>query len=215
MVSLIICLMMCISVFFLHYLVLTSNFFHHIGYKLRLYYFPVVMMAVLFQPTTLGTRPGFWKILCQLDLENLWFHQSVGGHLKEAKLYSILINKEITPKLKQAWVVSWKKIVVGSIYESLTWKIFWLWSQNYWQKMWNIAMKLKVSSISEEIVLCLRTCRQVQEERLLEFRGNHDTYRFFCCLNRGANSFECICFHPYFYHLFACIGTHFQLCICV
>lgn len=51
--------------------------------------------------------------------------------------------------------------------------------------------------------------------KILELRGNHDTYRFLCCLNRGANSFECICFHPYFYHLFACIGTHFQLCICV
>lgn len=51
--------------------------------------------------------------------------------------------------------------------------------------------------------------------KILGIRGNHDKYRFLCCLNRGANSFECICFHPYFYHLFACIGTDFQLCICV
>jgi len=35
--------------------------------------------------------------------------------------------------------------------------------------MLNIAMKLKVSSISEEFVLCLRICRQVQEQRFLEF----------------------------------------------
>lgn len=206
---------MCTAVFFLHYLVLTSNFFHHIGCKLRWYCLPVVMTTVLFKLTTLVTRPGFWRVPCELDLENLWFHQSVGGHLKEAKLYAILINREITSEWKQALVLLWKYMVVGSIYESLTWKIFLREAQNYWQKMWNVAMKLKVSGISEEIVLCLRTCRQVQEERFLEFRGNHDTYRFLCCLNRGAKSFECICFHPYFYHLFACIGTHFRLCICV
>lgn len=94
-------------------------------------------------------------------------------------------------------------------------KYFLLWSQNYWQKMWNEAMKLKVSSISEEIVLSLRTCRKLHQERFLELEEimTHTNLSVVWIeVPTHLNAYASI---HIFITLFTCISTCFQLCICV
>lgn len=91
-------------------------------------------------------------------------------------------------------------MVVGSVYESLTWKIFFTVITEL------LAENVKWSNEVEGLQYLRRDCFELENmqktppRKILGIRGNHDTYKFVCCLNRGANSFECICFNPYFYH---------------